>query len=332
METIEPDDYTNRRIVFPPANVCIYCGSLDDLTLEHIVPVGLGGLLELPASSCPQCCDATKLFEQNVLRGSFYNYRLQNIPAKRRKKQRPTSLPGRLSINGEVQMVDIRIEDLTTGTWVMPIYERTPGILTGAMPWRGYRGHLEGWIPHSDAVRSLKLGTKAAGMGMPASVTFPLPFARFLAKVAHGYAFALLGPSGFVPVLTEFIRTGRGRPGHWVASRGGSKDGTQIWLSDPREIYRLKLVELVNHRGVPHIGVTFRAFGYHSMPQYLTVVGAATSDTDAAVIGREDAAWLASSLSEERYKPPADAPPRNIARGFLQSALSVRPDAPWQQG
>jgi hypothetical protein len=54
---------------------CIYCGSLDDLTREHIIPYGLSGTLVLNGSSCKTCASETSKLERRLLRGHWWPYR-----------------------------------------------------------------------------------------------------------------------------------------------------------------------------------------------------------------------------------------------------------------
>ena len=71
---------------------CIYCGSFDLLTDEHVVPLGLGGDLIFPKSSCVACNEMTSRFELKVLRGHMTVARaVAGLPT-RRKKGRPTSV------------------------------------------------------------------------------------------------------------------------------------------------------------------------------------------------------------------------------------------------
>ena len=47
---------------------CIYCGSTENLTDEHIVPHGLSGKWQLLEGSCQDCAKITSRFEESVLR------------------------------------------------------------------------------------------------------------------------------------------------------------------------------------------------------------------------------------------------------------------------
>jgi 5-methylcytosine-specific restriction endonuclease McrA len=54
--TAPNDKYSN-------VNRCIYCGTLENLTDEHIIPYGLGGRSILPKASCSECSNITTNFE-----------------------------------------------------------------------------------------------------------------------------------------------------------------------------------------------------------------------------------------------------------------------------
>jgi hypothetical protein len=84
---------TERSLpVIKTVDACIYCGSGDGLTDEHIIPLGLGGNLVFPKASCLACNKVTSRFEERVLRGHMSEVRaVANLPT-RRKKKRPTSV------------------------------------------------------------------------------------------------------------------------------------------------------------------------------------------------------------------------------------------------
>lgn len=50
---------------------CVYCGSTESLTDEHIVPHGLKGPWQLLKGSCQACNQITSAFEKRVLREQF---------------------------------------------------------------------------------------------------------------------------------------------------------------------------------------------------------------------------------------------------------------------
>jgi HNH endonuclease len=78
---------------YNPAHECIYCGSKNNLSKEHIIPFGLGGRWILPKASCTKCAALTSNFELACLREMFDAARVHyNFPT-RRKKRRRNDLP-----------------------------------------------------------------------------------------------------------------------------------------------------------------------------------------------------------------------------------------------
>ena len=88
--------------VFPfPVGSCVYCGSTDGLSDEHVVPLGLGGTWKLLEASCPRCRDATSLLELRVLRQHFHALRTVTGMPTRRKGERPSRLRQDVTVAGE---------------------------------------------------------------------------------------------------------------------------------------------------------------------------------------------------------------------------------------
>lgn len=71
---------------------CIYCGSTDQLSDEHVIPLGLGGRLVLPRSSCSRCSSKTSKLERTCLRTMYGPLRLLYGLPSRRKNSRPEAL------------------------------------------------------------------------------------------------------------------------------------------------------------------------------------------------------------------------------------------------
>lgn len=61
------------KTVYAAVAAALYCGARECtdgtlLTVEHIVPEGMGGNHELPSASCDECRDITTIFERHFLR------------------------------------------------------------------------------------------------------------------------------------------------------------------------------------------------------------------------------------------------------------------------
>lgn len=77
------------KLVLPKSDHCIYCGSIDQLTVEHIIPYALGGRIELPNGSCRVCAKITAQIEQSVARDHLQIPRAIGGVQTRRRNQRP---------------------------------------------------------------------------------------------------------------------------------------------------------------------------------------------------------------------------------------------------
>jgi hypothetical protein len=208
-----------------PVGSCIYCGSRDDLTDEHIIPAALGGNYVLPQSSCKDCNKITSKFEREVLRGFMWEARVAaNFPT-RRPKERPKTLPLEVERGGKYETVQIAASD-HPGFLDLPLLAPA-GVLVGRPPTRGVmiQGHerlLFGKHP-GDVLK--QLGATAMKATFNWDVT---AFAKLLAKIGYGMAVAHLGalPLDQIKVL-PLIR--------------GEADDASYWIGS--ETFRLKIEE-----------------------------------------------------------------------------------------
>lgn len=77
---------------FDPVGSCIYCGAVDDLSDEHIIPFGMGGRWVLPASSCLGCAAITSAFERRLLQsGAWWPLRRALEIGSRRPRRQPNA-------------------------------------------------------------------------------------------------------------------------------------------------------------------------------------------------------------------------------------------------
>ena len=205
--------HESRR--YAPVGACIYCGSHEMLSDEHIIPYAMGGRWVLPAASCKKCAAVTGRFEGEVSRTIIGPLRMLYDMPTRRKKGRPQHLPLKvkypLSTDWEVAYVDRSICPFLVG---LPLYSM-PDAITGAVSggnrtaataniwirgaafWRNKDAHLQ-WL--CDV-----LGAVAV---MPTATVVTEPFCLLLAKVSHTFAVAELGVDGFKQFLPKLIRTG----------------------------------------------------------------------------------------------------------------------------
>lgn len=186
------DDYLQvpklDRFRYQPFGRCIYCASEIDLRTEHIIPYGLGGTLELPASTCKSCADVTSRIERVVLRGELWAVRVyRNVQSRRGHKNAPTVYPLEIEKDGARRTIKLSASDypilLHFPTFSKPrilsTLEERPGIdITGVI--------TLSFGPHPEAVLR-ELG----GQSLSTTQTQrPAEFARMIAKIAYSMAAA----------------------------------------------------------------------------------------------------------------------------------------------
>jgi hypothetical protein len=187
---------------YGPVGHCVYCGSTHQLSDEHIIPLGLGGRLVLPQSSCSSCSAKTTKFERTCLRTMYGPLRLLYGLPSRRKNSRPETLQLKIKRTKEseweyVPVVKERYPFLIT----FPYFE-APGALAGtdesAAPGPvTSRLWIRGASPHHDFQELLQSLVQELGVHslMPESKAEVSAFCSLLAKIALSHIAADIGVS-----------------------------------------------------------------------------------------------------------------------------------------
>jgi hypothetical protein len=234
---------------------CIYCGSTEDLSDEHLIPLALEGPFVLDRASCGACAKLTGRFEGELLRGWLLPSRLALNLKTRHPRKRPTTLV----IETATGSRQVSVSEYPTLLY-LPVFE-LPALVRGA-------------ADHRLLVRPKHVSINLAHVPLPAllarhgpgawveSTLDPYTFAQLLAKIAHGFAVAQYGVRGFVSdVLQPMLFSDRELLGRYV---GGAADQR---LSDAG----LHGVQLNEVDGVIHARI--RLFAQLGGPEYLVVVG-----------------------------------------------------------
>lgn len=203
---------THPKKTYAAENCCIYCGTTEELSDEHIVPFGLGGRWVLPKSSCGDCAKKTGAFEGTCQRTMFSSLRMYyNLPT-RRRKERPKKLPLKVKLTPDAEWSFIDGDQDVYPFLVLLPFLRMPDELSGYTT-SGERGAAvrrlwvrgasfrDGIMPHLDA---LAAELNVSAIEPTATVTAP-EFFRMLAKIAHAFAVAELGRGSFSPFLMPMI-------------------------------------------------------------------------------------------------------------------------------
>jgi hypothetical protein len=164
---------------------CIYCGTTEGgLSEERITPYGLSGLLVLLEASCELCAKITSALEKRILKDMFFAARAALRTRTRRPKER--AKPHRMFVEkaGRIERVDALWQD----HWKiiqLPIFP-LPAEIDG----RAYASGIE-----CTSMDVFELGERGEEIARRHHADKVLPpkysaedFARFVAKMAYGYA------------------------------------------------------------------------------------------------------------------------------------------------
>ncbi len=175
------------RMLSIRAGSCIYCGSTEQLSREHVAPYALGGTLTILEGSCEACRQKTHAFETDVLTGPMRMVRyIQKMPSNTKHRSVQKAVPLLVTHhNGSESQISVPIEKapifLAFYEFGEPKYlqpSRGDNLETGAIVTGSY-GH-----DPEEVLRDLD----AQGMSVTPPPARPVTFARMIAKIAYCFA------------------------------------------------------------------------------------------------------------------------------------------------
>jgi hypothetical protein len=183
-----------------PVGVCIYCGSNESLSDEHVIPLSLGGNYILDKASCSTCAGITSAFEGRLARGFMRDARVVGRYPTRRPKERPKSLPLKVRGADTAEVLNLAPAE-HPGFLHLPILAPA-----GRLHGRGYARGVT--VSGSETIvfgkDPLAVAKDLNASQMESTVNWDVTsFARLLAKVAYASAVASVGllPRERVPIL-----------------------------------------------------------------------------------------------------------------------------------
>jgi len=267
---LTPDEIMDGRR-FPSVGKCIYCGSMEDLTDEHVLPLGLSGTAVLPDASCKDCAKITGRFEQDVLRGPMQQLRVFR-ELKSRTKHRDAPKTKELLIatdDSETQPVSVGFTEgpvvYTFPVFEVPAFVLPAGYVQG-IRLKGLATCTFGKLP--DEV--MKEQHQAQSMSWSENHRYT-SFARMLAKIAYANA---IGRGLEMGVVDPFPRIPP-----IVSSILGTTDDIGMWVGTfpkPPEIHKgiLHRINLSTLSGREDILVTeVQIFADSETPCYGVILG-----------------------------------------------------------
>jgi len=207
LKSLLPDQ---KKKVYAPIGHCIYCGKTEGLTVEHIIPFGLGGRLELPDSSCSNCCKLTSDFEHTCLRTMYGPLRLLYDLPSRRRKSRPKKLHLKVKHTPDDNWTYLDVEQEKYPFIILFPQLSMPNMLTGESVCHGatakkfwIRGASPSYV-FKDLLQKLTVELNVHAI-MPEAKAEVDKFCQMLAKIAYSFAVGELGSDAFKPFLLPHI-------------------------------------------------------------------------------------------------------------------------------
>lgn len=255
--------------VYPPVGRCIYCNKTKDLTLEHIIPFGLGGRLELPESSCPSCCKITSDFEHTCLRTMYGPLRLLYDLPSRRKKSRPLKLPLKVKKTAENDWSYIDVEQERYPFLILFPQLSMPKILTGAAERHGAKAKtfwIRGASPSyvfKNLLQQLTIQLNVHAI-MPEAKAEVDKFCQMLAKIAYSFAVGELGIDAFEPfMIPHILRNELDDTDAYIGCWSETEKAT-------KNLHEISIVEMIDKNFVI---VRIRLLAKLETPTYIVVTG-----------------------------------------------------------
>jgi hypothetical protein len=201
------------RRIYPAVGRCIYCGAVDGLQDEHIIPLGLGGRYVLPKASCRNCGSKTSAFERTCQRTMYGPLRLLYGLPSRRNTHRPETLPLRVKRRADSDWEYIPVLQSKYPFLITFPYLGMPGVMSGKARDKSAvskRMWIRGASPNNNLhslCRELiaELGVHTI---MPESKADVEALCRMLAKVAYSFAVAECGGTRIDSPLVSYATGG----------------------------------------------------------------------------------------------------------------------------
>jgi hypothetical protein len=207
---------------YPPVGKCIYCSETELLAGisrfgdEHVIPLSMGGNLVLREASCRKC---EKIINQQIetpVTSQEWGYF-------RTKRDFPTRSRKNRKTHKELRRVDGSLLRVPIKDYSAPVIMYKFGearILSGLAP--GTDNLRWTVVMLADHEAEMEMQRKFPDWDKRHTIKAqPHEFARFLAKIAHGYATAELGMGTFSPHTLDIIL---GRSDDYYNLVGGSWD------------------------------------------------------------------------------------------------------------
>ena len=229
--------------VYAPLDRCLYCAETENLSKEHIIPLGFGGELVVPRASCTVHQKATCKVEDFVLRKYLCALRSHLGLPSRNPLHRPDGYMLKLRRGAHSWKRKVKLADHPGLVRFMMFVDPPGRILDRARQQETWSVcFIDAQIFPDVAARLARLGAD----GFEDKVTInAMSIARMIAKIGHAFAVAELGFDAFEELyVAHLIGADAQDWNYWV---GGYDRGRDL---QPRELHELRFLRRRNELSV----------------------------------------------------------------------------------
>lgn len=270
LHSVPQRGYKVSRQVLRTVGKCIYCGSNDELSDEHIVPYGLGAEWVLKEASCKKHRDITSKFELEILRGLWGPIRAAtNVQSRRghKGKRYPVTITQQ-----DGRIATVHIDPAKFGAPMHYLMLPCPRYLSGEASDGdlSVHGRVTHVLPDPEKFKD-ELRKAFNPKKVDITTNFrPVAFAQLLAKIGYGFAVGKYGLEGMKTCyLLDAIDTGVDI-GRWVGclDHGSTSQGKE----------HIEIEGGFINTATRDIVVQVRLFGKLRSPTYIIIVGEPKSE------------------------------------------------------
>jgi hypothetical protein len=271
--------------VVPSPGKCIYCYEVlppEKLTDEHVIPYALAAdTLIFEKSCCTVCQKEITRFEQNVLRHQLGAFRAQvDAPTRKKKDRLKEVVIHFIEVDDEANQIrdlgkrTIPIEKapLVINLWQSPpprIQQET--VSRPDQPWTYF---VKSEV---DALnKQIREETGANHVAMSLGNVNRVHYLRFLAKTAHAFVSANIGPDSFEPYLTDVILNKTDDVGLYV----GDVPGVHEFAENHESTLQISMGRLTAGPAAGSIAVYLQLYPSLKSPEHMIIVGKPLIDMD----------------------------------------------------
>lgn len=266
---------------FTAVGKCIYCGSVHDLTKEHVFPYSLQGKLVLPKASCKKCAAFTGAIEGRIAQ-MYANFRqLQNIQT-RNPKQRKDKVIVKDPDGNDILIPNNAVAPIyPTIKFKLPGYYRIPEWRSTERKFRRV-GTVYGILTGSPKDPVLHNIFARRGYSLSSSPFDPDSFALLMAKIGHCLAVGHYGVDNFEHILPRFILGEKEIPFKYSSKRSEELVDLSFFVGSFREECA---VRMWNHEQFLSVERSTSLQGYYAIHAGMRLFAGVGGPTGSVVVG-----------------------------------------------